>query len=79
MQSITNKYLKSLFNSISSELIELVNKAEKRPYTTKNNYGAYLPLLTSFKSQLGLDNAVKLLIMAGGNKQGILEAKKILK
>jgi len=79
MQSITNKYLKSLFNSISSELIELVKKAEKKPYTTQNNYDAYLPLLTSFKSQLGLDNAVKLLIMAGGNKQGILEAKKILK
>ena len=36
-----NKYLKSLFNSIRSELIELVNNAENKPYTTQNNYGRY--------------------------------------
>ena len=78
MQSITNKYIKSLFNSISSELIELVKQAEKMPYTTKNNYGEYLKLLTMLKSQTGLDNAVQLLIMAKGNKQGILDAKKII-
>ena len=73
-----NKYLKSLFNSIRSDLIELVNNAENKPYTTQNNYGAYLSLLTSLKPQLGLDYAVKLLVMAGGNKQGILDAKKLL-
>jgi hypothetical protein len=78
MQSITNKYIKSLFNSISTELIELVKQAEKMPYTTQNNYGEYLKLLTMLKSQTGLDNAVQLLIMAKGNKQGILDAKKII-
>ena len=30
------------------------------------------------KPQIGLDNAVQLLIMAKGNKQGILDAKKII-
>ena len=78
MQSITNKYIKSLFNSISTELIELVKQAEKMPYTTQNNYGEYLKLLTMLKPQIGLDNAVQLLIMAKGNKQGILDAKKII-
>ena len=78
MQSITNKYIKSLFNSISTELIELVKQAEKMPYTTQNNYGEYLKLLTMLKSQTGLDNAVQLLIMAEGNKEGILDAKKVL-
>ena len=78
MQSITDKYIKSLFNSIRSELIELVNQAEKMPYTTKNNYGEYLKLLTMLKPQIGLNNAVQLLIMAKGNKQGILDAKKII-
>jgi len=78
MQSITDKYIKSLFNSISSELIELVNQAEKMPYTTQNNYGEYLKLLTMLKPQIGLDNAVQLLIMAKGNRQGILDAKKII-
>ena len=73
-----NKYLKSLFNSIRSELIELVNNAENKPYTTQNNYGRYLSLLTMLKASTGLDNAVELLIMAGGNKRGILDAKKIL-
>ena len=77
MESITNKYLKSLFNSIKSDLIELVNNAEKKPYTTQNNYGSYLQLITMLKPQTGVDNAVKLLIMAGGNKQGILQAKKL--
>ena len=79
MESITNKYIKSLFYSIRSELIELVQEAEKMPYTTKNNYGQYLKLLTMLKPQTGLDNAVKLLILAKGNKKGILDAKEILK
>ena len=78
MKTITDKYIKSLFNSIRSELIELVNQAEKMPYTTKNNYGQYLKLLTMLKPQIGLNNAVQLLIMAKGNKQGILDAKKII-
>lgn len=78
MQSITNKYIKSLFNSISTELIELVKQAEKMPYTTQNNYGEYLKLLTMLKPQIGLNNAVQLLIMAKGNKQGLLDAKKII-
>jgi len=78
MQSITNKYLKSLFNSISTELIELVKQAEKMPYTTQNNYGQYLKLLTMLKPQIGLNNAVQLLIMARGNKQGLLDAKNII-
>tara|TARA_R100000458_G_C8101940_1_gene128279 strand:- start:137 stop:376 length:240 start_codon:yes stop_codon:yes gene_type:complete len=79
MKTITDKYIKSLFNSIRSELIELVQEAERMPYTTRNNYGQYLKLLTMLKPQTGLDNAVKLLILAKGNKQGILDAKKILK
>ena len=78
MKTITDKYIKSLFNSIRSELIELVNQAEKMPYTTQNNYGEYLKLLTMLKPQTGLNNAVQLLIMAKGNKQGILDAKKII-
>jgi len=73
-----NKYLKSLFNSIRSELIEVVSNAENKPHTTQNNYGRYLSLLTMLKTSTGLDNAVELLIMAGGNKRGILDAKKIL-
>ena len=74
-----NKYLKSLFNSIQSELKEIVRQAESMPYSTQNNYGKYLSILTALKPQLGLDNAVQLLIMAGGNRLGILDASKILK
>jgi|TARA_R100000479_G_C6329772_1_gene181008 chromosome segregation and condensation protein ScpB len=78
MKTITDKYIKSLFNSISSELIELVKQAEKMPYTTKNNYGEYIKLLTMLKPQVGLNNAAQLLVLAKGNKQGILDAKKII-
>ena len=78
MKTITDKYIKSLFNSISSELIELVKQAEKMPYTTQNNYGEYIKLLTMLKPQVGLNKAVQLLIMARGNKQGLLDAKKII-
>lgn len=49
------------------------------PYTTKNNYGRYMKLLTMLQPQVGLDNAVQLLIMAKGNKQGILDAEKVIK
>mgnify|MGYP003640995591 FL=1 len=74
-----NKYLKSIFNSIQSELKEIVRQAELMPYSTQNNYGKYLSILTALKPQMGLDNAVQLLIMAGGNRLGILDASKILK
>ena len=78
MKSITNKYLKSLFTAIGGELKQLVNNAESKPYTTKNNYGRYMDLLTMLQPEVGLDNAVQLLIMAEGNKEGILDAKKVL-
>ena len=74
-----NKYLKSIFNSIQSELKEIVRQAELMPYSTQNNYGKYLSILMALKPQMGLDNAVQLLIMAGGNRLGILDASKILK
>ncbi len=78
MKSITNKYLKSLYTNIGAELEELVSSVEELPYTTKNNYGRYMGLLTMLQPQVGLDNAVQLLIMAKGNKEGILDAKKVL-
>ena len=78
MKTITDKYIKSLFNSISTELIELVKQAEKMPYTTQNNYGEYIKLSTMLKPQVGLNNAIQLLVMAKGNKQGLLDAKKII-
>ena len=74
-----NKQLKNLFHSIEIELTTLVQNAESMPYTTKNNYGKYMDLLTMLKPQVGLDNAVQLLIMAKGNKQGILDAEKVIK
>jgi hypothetical protein len=74
-----NKQLRNLFHSIEIELTTLVQNAESMPYTTKNNYGKYMDLLTMLKPQVGLDNAVKLLIMAKGNKQGILDAEKVIK
>ncbi len=78
MKSITNKYLKSLYTNIGAELEELVSSVEELPYTTKNNYGRYMGLLTMLQPQVGLDNAVQLFIMAKGNKEGILDAKKVL-
>ena len=73
-----NKHLRNLFHSIEIELTTLVQNAESMPYTTKNNYGRYIKLLTMLQPQVGLDNAVQLLIMAKGNKEGILDAKKVL-
>ena len=78
-EQIKNKYIKSIYNSIQLELKTMVKQAEQRPYTTKNNYGKYIPLLTMLKPQLGLDNAIQLLTMAGGNKEGILDASSFLK
>lgn len=78
MKSITDKYLKSLYTNIGAELEELVFKVELLPHTTKNNYGRYMKLLTMLQPEVGLDNAVQLLIMAKGNKEGILDAKKVL-
>ena len=80
-----NEHLKRLLNAIQEDdemmgiLEEVVRNAESTPYSTRNNYGKYLGLLTSLKPQLGLDNAVQLLIMAGGNRRGVVDASNILK
>ena len=72
-----------LFNKyndlIGDDVKKLVINADNKPITTQNNYGNYLPIVTSLieggmqKSLIGL-----LLVFQGGNKMGIASCIRIL-
>ena len=79
-QSKLNKkeYKKIVWDIIKNDLKKVVLNVESKPKTTQDNYGSYLHLLTDMKSQIGLDIAKTLLIKAGGNKNGINSACRII-
>ena len=79
-QSKLNKkeYKKIVWDIIKNDLKKFVVNVESKPKTTQDNYGSYLHLLTDLKSQIGLDIAKTLLIKAGGNKNGINSACRII-
>ena len=48
--------------------------------STRNAYGAYLSMIPRLGEQLGsMDAAVHILLMAGANKQGVMDAVQILR
>lgn len=48
--------------------------------STRNSYGAYLSIIPQLGEQMGgLNAAVHILLMAGANKQGVMDAVKILR
>ena len=65
------------------ELEERVKRIEKKPKTTKYNYGDYLNLITTIKSLVGglvgVNAIGKALIVVGGNVQGIQSAIQAIK
>ena len=65
------------------ELEERVKRIEKKPKTTKYNYGDYLNLITTIKSLVGglvgVNAIGKALIVVGGNVQGVQSAITIIR
>ena len=67
------------WDKIGSEITELVKNVDRKPKIYQNDYGHYLALLTSLKeSGLSYQISSYLLIKAGGNYLGIIDAYKIL-
>ena len=79
-QSKLNKkeYKKIVWDIIKNDLKKVVLNVESKPKTTQDHYGDYLHVLTNLKSQIGLNIARSLLIKAGGNKNGINSACRII-
>jgi hypothetical protein len=79
-QSKLNKkeYKKIVWDIIKNDLKKVVLNVESKPKTTQDHYGDYLHVLTNLKSQIGLNIAKSLLIKAGGNKNGINSACRII-
>lgn len=67
---------------VKDDFIELVKSIESKPETTRNRYGGYMNTLSLLRSgwanTLSTQAFANLLIRAGGNKQGILDAVKVL-
>ena len=62
---------------IGDDLTELVKGINASPLTTRNHYGRYLQIISDLKPQIGLKNAVRLLIKAGADRQGVTDASRI--
>tara|TARA_R100000808_G_C2126353_1_gene136534 strand:+ start:1085 stop:1327 length:243 start_codon:yes stop_codon:yes gene_type:complete len=75
-----NNTIDNLYNILQDELIYLVKRIKKRPQVTKNNYGDYLNQITELKNITNLNHNIIaiLLIRAGGNKNGIRDAMRII-
>ena len=61
---------------------QLVQAAESgmSGMSTRNAYGAYLNIIPKLEQQVGsMDAAVHFLLMAGANKQGVMDAVMILR
>lgn len=74
-------YIKELFNILKPEITYLVKKIKQRPKFTKNNYACYMDeiLRLNKKCNLNIYLCANLLILGGGNKQGIKQALQVIK
>ena len=74
-------YIKELFKVLKPEITYIVNKIKQRPKFTKNNYACYMDeiLRLNKKCNLNIYLCSNLLILGGGNKQGIKQALQVIK
>ena len=76
---MTKITVNDLIQIIGSEVQQLIENARKTPKTTQNNYGKYLSILTTLKSEgIPLEIGKALLIRLGANEQGVNSASQIL-
>ena len=76
MERIT---INTYWELVGKDLEKLVKWLHKAPMTTRNHYGRYIPILQDLKKQVGLKMGKELMIKAGADKQGVLDAGTILK
>ena len=71
--------INTYWDLVGEDLIQAMQAINESPLTTRNHYGKYLSILTDLKPLVGLSMAKALMIKAGADKQGILDAGTILK
>ena len=71
--------INTYWDLVGKDLENLIKWLHKAPITTRNHYGRYLPILQDLKKQVGLKMGKELMIKAGADKQGVLDAGTILK
>ena len=76
---MTKITVNDLIQIIGSEVKQLIENANQTPTTTQNNYGKYLSILTTLKSEgIPLELGKSLLVRLGANEQGVNSASQIL-
>ena len=76
MERIT---VNTYWNLVGKDLENLIKWLHKAPMTTRNHYGRDIPILQDLKKQVGLKIGKELMIEAGADKQGVLDAGTTLK
>ena len=75
-----DKVINKLYELLKIELEYIIKSIKKRPKITRNNYGDYMNWIVKLNKDTKLNYKIiaALLIKAGGNKQGINDAMKII-
>jgi hypothetical protein len=69
--------ISTYWDLVGEDLENLIKWLHQAPMTTSNHYGRYIPILQDLKPLVGLGMAKALMIKAGANKQGVLDASRI--
>lgn len=67
-----------LGEDIFNSFLKLVKDIETQPPTTKNHYGDYMSALSKFQKKEEREQMALFLIFLGANKDGVIDAMKIL-
>jgi hypothetical protein len=82
MESADAAYSDPDLVDVMTGIKELVRSSESgmQGMSTRNSYGAYLSLIPTLAEKLGTHNqgAATYLLMAGANRQGIMDAMRLL-
>ena len=76
----TQQAINDIYELLQDELQYMIKKIKKQPVTTKNNYGNYYSQIIKLKEITNLNYKIIALLLykAGGNKNGINDAMRII-
>ena len=81
METTTKEEITKVLNKYADLLRDEVKAIEKSRKLTQNHYGKYLSLITTLKDKMPSSREKfwgAVLVIAGANKQGVINALKVL-
>ena len=76
----TQNAINDIYDLLQDDLRSIINKINEMPAVTRNNYGNYYSQIIKLKEITNLNYKIIALLLykAGGNKNGINDAMKVI-